>query len=316
MRPADNGGGRPLELYAIAPTLFREDGARIDTEAMSENVARIGRAGMSSVLVAGSYGEFQSLTDDERVQVVRAVRSQCEATLMACAALPSSTATAELAARLFDAGADLVMVSAPLVAELSDADIRRHFEYLAERASGPLVIYNNPVFGIDLSPEQLGEAAALPSIAAVKQGTRVIGGLIQSLWAVARASNGRVRVLAASDMSAAVSLPAGVDGLTSTNVWIFPEVFLEMIAAADAADWGRVRLATEALEPYYAAARRLGQPRTVKAAMQLRDYAGTDAIRLPYASLNGTERAMLADAVSQSDHAVRELAVDHAGVQK
>lgn len=308
-------GERTLDLYAIAPTSFTEDCGRVDTDAMSQNARRIGAAGVTSLLVTGSYGEFQSLADDERVEVVRAVRNECETTLMACAALPSSAATAVLGARLLDAGADLVMVSAPLVAELTDAEVARHFEYLAERIPGPLVIYNNPVFGIDLSPRQLAEVAALPSVTAVKQGTRVIGALIESLTAVARASGGRVRVLAASDMSAAVSLPAGVDGLTSTNIWVFPEVFTAMMTAAETADWGYVHRAAETLECYYAAARRLGQPRTVKAAMQLRGYAGTGTLRMPYVALDAAERAVLAEAVSQSDDAFRALPFNHAAVQ-
>jgi 4-hydroxy-tetrahydrodipicolinate synthase len=313
--PFTEGGRAEFELYPIQPTAFSNDGAVVDVGAMSENAQRMAGNGITGLLLTGSYGEFQSLVDDERVAIVRAVRSASNTRIMACAALPSSMATAQLAKRLFDVGADLVMVSAPLVAELTDADVYRHFEYLAQQIAGPLVIYNNPVFGIDLSPGQLAELSKLPSVAAIKQGTKFLGGMVESIATVTRASEGRVKVLAASDMAASASLPAGVHGLTSTNSWVFPEVFHAMARASRTNDWGVMQQLARALEPYYRAVRRLGQPRTVKASMKLRGYAGTDAVRLPYVTLDDSEKAMLAQAVDESDASLRDLPIYEETVQ-
>jgi 4-hydroxy-tetrahydrodipicolinate synthase len=300
-------GGQPaarrdLALYAIAPTLFTAGAAGVDGGAMSRATEWIAGEGITDLLVTGSYGEFQSLTDDERVSVLQAVRRVPGVrSVMACAAKPSTEATARLAARLLDHGADLVMVAPPLLAEVSQADVLRHFEHLSARLPGRLVIYNNPVFGTDLPPEALELIAALPGVVAIKQGTLSLAALTGSIGAVRRGSAGRVRVLMASDLSASLGLIAGADGLTSTNSWAFPEAIVRLLAAAAGGDWECARQVAGALSPYFGLARRLGQPRTIKAAMQLRGLPGTGELRLPLVPLTGPEHAELRAVLQRCD---------------
>ena len=78
---------------------------------MARAAERMASQGVNDLLLTGSYGEFQSLTDEERVSVLRAVRAVTAVrSVMACAAPPSTEATARLASRLFDEGANEVMV--------------------------------------------------------------------------------------------------------------------------------------------------------------------------------------------------------------
>ncbi len=297
-----------LGLYAIAPTLFTAGGAAVDGNSMARAAEWMASQGVNDLLLTGSYGEFQSLTDEERVSVLRAVRAVTAVrSVMACAALPSTEATARLASRLFDEGANEVMVSAPLVAEVSTAEVFRHFEQLSQRLPGNLVVYNNPVFGIDLSPADLDVIASLPGIVAVKQGTSSLRGLAESIAAVHRGTAGMVRVLAASDVTAVLALVAGADGVTSTNSWAFPQAMVELVSAAARSDWDHARRIAVALEPYFSLVRRLGQPRTVKAAMQLRGLPGTDDVRLPYLPLDDSERKALRGALADCDSTLTEV---------
>src|SRR5699024_3591323 len=142
-----------VNLFAIAPTPFDQAGA-VDTNALLRNITRIREDGVDGVLLTGSYGEFQSLTDQERVDICSAVtRRQICSSVMACAASPTTREAVKLTSRLFESGADQVMVSVPFAAELTKDDLIRHFETLADSAKGDLVIYNNPVFGRDLPPK-------------------------------------------------------------------------------------------------------------------------------------------------------------------
>lgn len=301
---------RHLDLYAIMPTLFTEGAADVDVGSMACAAEWITDEGISDVLLTGSYGEFQSLTDDERLRVLRAVRPAAGVrSVMACAAHPSTKATARLAARLLDHGADLVMVAPPLLAEVSEAEVFRHFEYLSGQFPGRLVVYNNPVFGTDLSPEALGFVAAFPGVVAIKQGTISLPALTASIRAVDQGSGGTARVLIASDLTGVLGLLAGGAGLTSTNSWAFPRAIVHLVAAAAAADWQRARHISRALEPYFAQARRLGQPRTVKAAMQLRGLPGTGDLRLPYTPLEEPERAELAAILERCDTSLSAIGI-------
>ena len=292
-------GSEPLLLYAIAPTQFTCDGA-LDAGAMVANAVWMNEQGIDHFLVTGAYGEFQSLDDDERVEIVQAVvESGAAVSVMAGAAHPSTQATAQLAQRLHDAGADLVMVAPPMAAELAQGDVDRHFDHLARVLGSGLVVYNNPIFGTSLSASDLQRLAALGAFEAVKQGSTLLGNLVESLHAVRAA--GTMKVLAAADLSAVATLSIGFDGLTSTNCWAFPVAFRVLVDAAAKGDLERMRRLRAALEPYAAVVRRFGQPRTIKAALQLRGGAGSTLVRLPYIELSPEETRSVADALATSD---------------
>lgn len=290
-----------LLLYAIAPTQYTTD-ASLDTGAMVANAEWMREQGIDRFLLTGAYGEFQSLDDDERVDIARAVvESGAARSVMAGAAHPSTDATVRLARRLFDAGADLVMVSPPMIAELAQPDIDRHFAHIAEVFGGGLVVYNNPIFGTDLDARDLTRLAAMGAYEAVKQGTSRLGQVSHGLVAVRSAGSGDMKILAASDLTAVATLSAGFDGLTSTNCWAFPAAFQGMVDAASKGDLGRMRAISAALDPYAAVVRRLGQPRTVKAALQMRGAAGSAIVRLPYTELSRSERSDLVEAMGAAD---------------
>lgn len=303
-----------LDLYAIAPTLFDGDGD-VDTGAMREAAAWMVGRGIADLLVTGSYGEFQSLADDERVEVVRAVRSVAGVRrVMACAACTSTTGTIELGKRLAGTGADLVMVAAPIAAEVSGEEVQRHFAAIAAGADCPLVVYNNPVFGMDLTVDDLVDVFERPQYRAVKQGTTSLRALTQSIRAVHDATGGLALVLAASDLTAVPALAAGADGLTSTNCWAFPVAIATLTGSAGAGSWERSRSVAAALEPYFSLVRLLGQPRTVKAAMTLRGLPGGGRVRAPYRPLAREERAELARVLEKCDAELAVLGVRDDGV--
>jgi 4-hydroxy-tetrahydrodipicolinate synthase len=227
--------------------------------------------------------------------------------LMCCAAQTSTDATARLGARLAAAGADIIMVAAPLAAEVTPTDVIRHFEYLASNSDLGIIVYNNPVFGRDLSPEDLRNIVALPQVVGVKQGTRSLPGFIESVVAVREASEGRGRVFAASDMTAASTLFAGADGLTSTNSWIFPDALRRIVESAEDGNFVAAAAIAETLEPYFSTVRTLGQPRSVKTAMQLRGFPVSDEVRLPYVTLDAAERETLRRTLEHCDASLAEL---------
>lgn len=306
-----------LVLFAIAPTLFTDTAATVDRSSMADAAERLVQRGIRNFLLTGSYGEFQSLDDDERLDVVRAVRDvDGRGQLMCCAASTSTAATSRLGTRLLECGANLIMVAPPLAAEATSADVIRHFEVIAGDLGACVVVYNNPVFGRDLSLEEFREIAAIDGIVAVKQGTQSITSFADSLRVVRDASSGRVQVLAASDVTAGITLVAGAAGLTSTNSWIFPEAIRDMVSLVDIGSYSDALAIAAALAPYFILVRKQGQPRAVKAAMQIRGYAGEDAVRLPYISLDASERKALELVLAECDARLSELGggVSSAGV--
>ena len=291
------------DFYAIVPTQFSRE-RDLDAESTAVNIERAVELGVSRFLLTGAYGEFQSLADDERVTLVETVRARCpDVVIMTGAVHPSTDATLQLANRLFHAGADEVMVGPPAMAEITDLDTLRHFDHLDRNSDGPLVLYNNPVFGHDVSPAHISELAGMSTFCAIKQGSTSIHQFVESVNA-AHAGPRRLRLLAASDVIAVATLSSGADGLTSTNFWAFPEQVLALAHALAAGDRTRALSIHGALTPFFAQARALGQPRAIKAAMLMRGFVGAPAVRLPYAPLSEVERRGLEETVMAVDSAL------------
>jgi 4-hydroxy-tetrahydrodipicolinate synthase len=290
-----------VDLYAIAATQFSEDGRAVDGAAMAANMERLAASGIRDVLLTGAYGEFTALEDEERLTILRRVRASeaCER-IMACAASTSTEGTARLALTMLDQGADSVMVSPPLATETGSADVLRHFDFLSRTIGRSLVVYNNPVFGHDLEPRQLGEIMAMDGYIAIKQGTPDAPRLIRSIDAI-RATGRPISIYIASDMSATTTLAAPVDGLTSTNCWVFPDAFRALVGAAAEGDLALMRRIQLALAPYRRALAGTGQPAGVKAAMRLRGYQGSRAVRGPYAQVADDQMARLSAVLAECD---------------
>lgn len=292
-----------VSFYAILPTPFDSEG-RVDEGAVRANVEQVATHGIRGVLLTGSYGEFQTLDDDERVLVTRCVsESGAMASIMSGAAAVRAAAAETLGRRLFDAGAHQVMVSAPFAAELTDDDLLVHFDQLADALAHDLVIYNNPVFGVDLSPVLLERVAVHDAVVAVKQGTKMLASMVDSIARLERPDG--ARVLAAADFTCAAAVGVGASGVTSTNVWVFPEAFLAL--ADPGVDGVAKRSILSALRPYANLVRRFGQPRTVKAAMHIRGYAGGGYVRLPYNELDADQRRELEVSLGACDEALATI---------
>ena len=132
------------------------------SHAIGANIERLASSGITNVLLTGAYGEFHSLTDAERLTILQQVRSTGACTsIMACAASLSAEATASLALKMLEAGADYAMVAPPLACETSESDVLRHFAYLAGAVGRQLVVYNNPAFGHDLEPRVIAESLGI-----------------------------------------------------------------------------------------------------------------------------------------------------------
>ncbi len=94
-------------------TLFDDTGA-VDNAATAAHAARLVEAGVRGVLVAGTTGEADALTDTERVALIRAVRDAVpDVPLLAGAGGVWSRQAAERAEAAVAAGADAVLVPPP-----------------------------------------------------------------------------------------------------------------------------------------------------------------------------------------------------------
>jgi 4-hydroxy-tetrahydrodipicolinate synthase len=123
-------------------TIFDASG-EVDAGATTGLASQLVDLGVRSVLVAGTTGEAASLTPEERVAIVRAVRKGLppETAVLAGSGGASSRQAVQLTEQVLDAGADAVLVLSPP----GCSDVRPYYDHVAKAAAGaPVLAYHFP----------------------------------------------------------------------------------------------------------------------------------------------------------------------------
>lgn len=165
------GTGGASELFrgvgVALVTIFDRAGA-VDPAATAALAADLAGRGMRAVLVAGTTGEAGTLTPDERVVLIGAVRGAVPGGVPVIAGTGAATtdAAADLTKAALDAGADAVLAFPP-PAPGADADaaayaagVTGHYQALSAAAGGrPVFAYHVPWISAPGVP-----VAALPGL--------------------------------------------------------------------------------------------------------------------------------------------------------
>lgn len=293
MKDRTEAHARTKGLFNITVTPFTSDGS-FDFRALAENIERVISIGYDGLLIGGTYGEFPTMTADERVGLFRAAMDAAgdRVPVLLCTAHSDVRVARELTAQAGELGG-LPMVTAPYVSEITEEQIETFFVDMATRSRTGIMVYNAPGIGITLSPGLIDRLADIDGVVALKQGDlnpTVVDQLASTVV-------GRIRVLAASDLVFLGPLAAGFDGLSSTNSCALPEIIHATYKAQTGGDPARAAELHRRWYPLRALARRYGQPQTTKAIMNLRGWTGGH-VRAPLLDLNAERIAEVEKALA------------------
>ena len=143
------------ELIVAAATPLRDDGERLDLDAIGPYVDFLESHGADGVFACGTTGEGVLLTLDERRRVAEAFRAALTGRLIVHAGAQTTADTVALATHAREIGADAVAVIPPPYFVL-DADALTAHMSAAARACAPLPFYGyafTPRSGYPLSIE-------------------------------------------------------------------------------------------------------------------------------------------------------------------
>lgn len=160
---------------SIAPlvTPFRDDGLRVDEEAIERLIEWHLAEGSHGIGVTGTTGEPSALSMAERKQVIeRAVTTlRGRAPLLAGTGTNNLDETLELTAFAESVHADAALVIVPYYVRPSQEGLYRYFAAIAAHTSLPMILYNIPGRSAqNLEPETMARLrAAFPHIVGVKE---------------------------------------------------------------------------------------------------------------------------------------------------
>jgi 4-hydroxy-tetrahydrodipicolinate synthase len=211
-------GADGAEVYAALLTPLAADGG-VDADALRAHCRWLVASGVDGVLVAGTTGEGPLLGDDDVVRAVSAVAG--ETRVIAHAGRPSTAATAALAERALEAGADEISVVVPYYYELGDEQLLAHFAAVA-----PVLAYVIPARTVNDVSAALLDRLADVGVVGVKDSTKSLARHEEYLE-VARRRPG-FRVYMGSDGHAADALERGATGLISAVANVRPELVVAL----------------------------------------------------------------------------------------
>jgi 4-hydroxy-tetrahydrodipicolinate synthase len=272
-------------------TPFDEAGG-LDEEAARRLARHLVEHGSHGLVVSGTTGESPTLSTDETLALLRAVRQEVgeEAALICGTGSNDTRHAAELTRAVAEAGADAALVVAPYYNKPNRAGLRAHYEAVAEAAPElPIVLYNIPSrVVVNMDPELLAELASIENVVAVKQANNDELGPVEGL-----------AILAGNDDTFLRTLEFGGAGGILVASHLVGDRMREIWDAAQEADFERAREIDAELQPVDEALAVTTNPIPVKAAMEM---VGLDSgrMRLPMVAADERQRAAIRPALEQA----------------
>ena len=156
-------------VWCPSVTPFDSQG-KLDLPALQQHFARLTTSGIDALLLMGSIGEFASLTQQERLLLIREARAMSTLPVIANVSANSIADMQQLAEQAELAGYDAVMVLPPYYYGQTHKQLLSYYRELDQRLPGNWFAYNFPArTGCDLTPALVAELAAeLPKFVGIK----------------------------------------------------------------------------------------------------------------------------------------------------
>lgn len=129
-------------------------------------------AGVSAVVLAGTTGEAPTLSDEEKIELVRRCKefSGNHCTIIAGTGSNSTAHTVELSKAAEEAGADALLVVSPYYNKANAEGLFVHYMRVAHAVKIPVILYNVPTrTGVDIPVSVYKRLSAIPNIVGVKE---------------------------------------------------------------------------------------------------------------------------------------------------
>jgi 4-hydroxy-tetrahydrodipicolinate synthase len=213
------------DFHGVLPALitpFTQNGADIDADALAAIVERLLRGGVGGLVPGGSTGEFTTLTNAERrelIEVTVAVAAGRVPVVAGTGAL-STRETAELSLHAERSGASAVMIVPPFYDPLTWRELLAHYATVAEQISIPIMYYNLPsASGVTLDAGQLRELQDVAGVTSLKD----TGGDAVAATELIQAGDQGPTLLNGWDTLTFAALAAGVRAVVWGTASILPE---------------------------------------------------------------------------------------------
>jgi 4-hydroxy-tetrahydrodipicolinate synthase len=285
-------------LITAMATPFAESG-ELDIRAAQQLAGHLFENGHDALILFGSTGEAATMSPDEKLELLRAVREAVGPyrPLICGTGTNNTKQSAEFSIACREAGADGIMLVVPYYNKPTQDGIVAHFDYISGQAQLPTIIYNIPGrTGTLASPDTILRCAQNPNIVALKDATQNCDNVTEI---AAKAPPGFV-VYSGDDSLTLPYLACGAYGVISVAGHICGPEIKEMIDSFQSGNTQRALLLHRIVFPVVKALFCVTNPIPLKEALKQRGLC-SNAVRLPLLPADSKVAQQVAEALCAFD---------------
>lgn len=273
-----------MGVFAPITTPFKENG-EVDYKGLEKNMAFYASSPLDGYLALGSNGENKSLTNDEKLSVLKTIidNKGADQTVMAGCIYESTFETIEYAKKMEELGADYITLLPPSYFKklMTDKVLYKYFADVADAVNMPCLIYNAPQFcaGTTLSAGLIKQLAKHKNIVGMKDSS---SGNIEGFLFAARED---MDVMAGSANFFMRTIVMGGSGGVISLANAFPAITRELYDLTYSKQYEKAFALNEKILRMNKGVSGKGGVAAVKYAMELAGLVGGDA-RLPLLPLS------------------------------
>ena len=214
-------------------TPFRKDGS-IDDDRYKKLVSRQIKNGVLLMVPCGTTGESVTMSDEERLHVIRMtveVANGTKARVIAGTGSNNTAATIDFTRKAREAGADAALVVAPYYNKPTQEGLFAHFSEIAKSVKGfPIMLYNVP----SRTSSNISAATTLKLAVAHENivATKEASGNFSQVMEIIAARPKNFRVFSGDDATTLPLVSLGADGLVSVCANEMPKETSRMVEKA------------------------------------------------------------------------------------
>lgn len=189
-----------MKLNGVLPALVTPFDAKgdVDFKAFERLLLHLRAAGVTGWVPCGSTGEYNTMTADERAEVLKFVADFANDGELLIAGTNAS-ATRDVIAhteRAYDLGYRTVLLSSPYYAMPAPDELLAHYKAVLDAVDVELVLYNYPPkVGVEIGFDVLDALADNPRVIAIKESS----GVLQRAVDIYTRYKGRIELVSGSD---------------------------------------------------------------------------------------------------------------------
>jgi 4-hydroxy-tetrahydrodipicolinate synthase len=189
-----------MKLSGVMPALVTPFDAnnKVDFKALEKHMLNLRAAGATGWVPLGSTGEYFSMSNEEREEVLRFVKdfANDNEALIAGTNAPATREVIENTAKAKEIGYDTVLLATPFYTRPTQEELLAHYRTVLDETGVKLILYNYPPKdGIEISFELMDALADDPRVIGIKESS----GVLQRAIDIYSRYKGRIDLISGSD---------------------------------------------------------------------------------------------------------------------